>query len=294
MVEDEEKQRPAPSAQVPPSVPRPIPPAPRPGTVVAPPPPQGAPRPPAAPPVPAKQGRRKFLTLITIVGGLLALAPYVPFGRFLSASIQGSTNITKAQRIVLDNNATVNGKAAGKPVAVGDLANFPPNSGWVMTYPSSGDPTIDAQNPNTFVKFQLIRLPTELEGDKPVAASFVAFSKVCVHLWCSPNYNPQQCTSSGENGYTSAPGCETHELYECPCHGSAYRVPDGLCIEGPAAIQPPPTNAIPILTLSADSSGFLQVEPAVWDTTHNGVLGYGRYIQGVTTTDAYKQFIKTG
>jgi len=210
---------------------------------------------------------------MAVVGGLLALAPWGAFGSYLQASVGGSTSTTKPQTIVLDNNTSENGSAAGKTVNVKDLTSFPPNTAWVMTYPSSGDPTLDGQNPNTFVKFQLIRLPTELGGGNPEASAFVAFSKVCVHLWCSPNYG----------GGLSNPPPE-HQDYECPCHGSLYSVGAtsshsaavGVAFEGPAAVQPAPTNAIPMLTLQTDSSGNLQVVPPIWDVDHNGVIGYGR------------------
>jgi rieske iron-sulfur protein len=221
------------------------------------------------------------LTLIAVVGGLLSLAPWVPFGTFLSASVSGAASASKNVTIVLDNNTSENGSAAGKTVNVNDLTSFPPNSHWVMTYPSSGDPNLDGQNPNTFVKFELIRLPNELGGAKKEASAFVAFSKVCVHLWCSPNYNPAQCSTPGENGYISGAGCATHQLYECPCHGSAYSIgesgnPIGIATLGPAAVQPAPTNALPLLTLAADAKGNLQVVPPIWDVDHNGVIGYGR------------------
>jgi rieske iron-sulfur protein len=254
------------------------PPPPRPA---APPPPAPS-RPPAGP---AKKSRRRFLTLFAVVGGLLALAPWVPFGNFLSSSASGSSGAPTNQTIVLDDNPTENGSASGKTVNVNDMTTFPPNSSWVMTYPSSGDPTTDGQNPNTFVKFGLIRLPSELGGNQPNASAFVAFSKVCVHLWCSPNYNAQQCSNSSEKGYLSTPGCITHEQYECPCHGSTYTVgadgkPVGLSTSGPASVQPAPTNAIPLLTLTTDSKGNLQVVPPIWDVNHNGVIGYGRYAPG--------------
>jgi rieske iron-sulfur protein len=225
-----------------------------------------------------------------VVGGLLALAPWVPFGTYLSSSAGGSQTATKAQTIILDQNPLENGKASGKTVNVNDLNTFPPNSTWVMTYPSSGDPSIDGQNPNTFVKFALIRLPKELGGDKKTASDFVAFSKVCVHLWCSPNYNATQSSDSSENGYVA--GAATHELYECPCHGSGYSVGAGghavgEALIGPAAEQPPPTNAIPLLTLATDSSGNLQVVPPVWDIDHNGVIGYGRNLGNGAFTGSY-------
>jgi len=57
-------------------------------------------------------------------------------------------------------------------------------------------------------------------------------------------------------------------------------------VQGPASEQPPPTNAIPMLTLSADSGGQLYVEPPVWDVDHNGVIGYGRNYQ------SYLSYIK--
>ena len=170
------------------------------------------------------------------------------------------------------------GTAAGRKVNVGDLATFPPNSHWVITYPSSGDSKADAQVTDTFRKFELIRLPVELGGDKPAASSFVAFSKVCVHFECSPNYNPIQNVNPTENGYESGPGYTTHQNFECPCHGTTYRIPDGLAVDGPASRQPPPTNAVPMLTLSADDQGYLWVEPPIWDVYHNGKLGYGRYV----------------
>lgn len=212
--------------------------------------------------------------LVTI-GAFLSIIPFVPWGEFLSSSVTTAGKYTR-QKVVLDANTKANGSVAGRVVNVNDLASFPPNSHWLITYPSSGDLTVDAQNPDTFVKFELIRLPAELGGGNKDATAFVAFSKVCVHLWCSPSYNPEQCKNPNENGYQSGPGCTNHEQYECPCHGSIYRVPDGLSIAGPASLQPPPTNAIPMLTLSADKDGTLYIEPPIWDVDHNGVIGYGR------------------
>lgn len=252
-------------------------------------PPAAPPAPPAKPAAAPAKSRRRFLTLFAAVGGLLALAPWVPFGTYLSASSTGNTSLSKNANIVLDNNSS-NGNAAGKTVNVKNLDLFPPNNTWTMTYPSSGDPSIDGQNPNTFVKFALIRLPKELGGDQTSASAFVALSKVCVHLWCSPNYNPTQSVDPNENGYSA--GAPTHELYECPCHGSGYSVgvngePVGKALIGPAAQQPPPTNAMPILTLATDSAGNLQVVPPVWDINHNGVVGYGRNLGSGAYTGGY-------
>jgi rieske iron-sulfur protein len=252
--------------------------------VATPPPPRPAPvapRPPAhvqAPPsqAPRGTGRRTFLKLLVGISAVLSIIPFVPWGNFLLSSVS-STGPAKRQQVVLDLNTTTNnnanGNVAGKVVNVNDLSSFPPNSKWLVTYPTSGDITIDSQSPDTFTKFQLIRLPTQLGGSEKSAAAFVAFSKVCVHLWCSPNYDPQK---------SSTPSFET---YQCPCHGSIYEVPDGLAIAGPASEQAFPTNAIPMLTLTTDSNGDLYIEPPVWDVEHNGVLGYGRDYA------SYKNFI---
>ncbi len=218
-----------------------------------------------------------FIKLLVGVSAILALVPFVPWGNYLLSSVS-STGAYQRQKAVLDlntpTNKNANGAAAGKTVNVKDLTSFPPNGAWLLTYPSSGDITIDSENPNTFQKFQLIRLPADLGGSATSAAAFVAYSKVCVHLWCSPNYDPQGSTDP------------SFETYQCPCHGSIYQLPTkdksgnlvdaGKAIEGPANLQPPPTNAIPMLTLTADSNGDLYIEPPVWDVDHNGVIGYGR------------------
>ncbi len=219
-----------------------------------------------------KTTRRRFIKAILIVAplALATLGGYV-----LSRYIAGPS---LARQLLMVDDSSFYGTAAGRKVNVGDLATFPPNSHWVITYPSSGDSKADAQVTDTFRKFELIRLPVELGGDKPAASSFVAFSKVCVHLECSPNYNPTQNVNPTENGYESGPGYTTHQNFECPCHGTTYRIPDGLAFDGPASRQPPPTNAVPMLTLSADDQGYLRVEPPIWDVDHNGKLGYGRYV----------------
>jgi rieske iron-sulfur protein len=254
--------------------PKPVTPPPRPPT------PMGA---PAARPAVKDTGKRTLIKLLATAGVVLSFVPFVPWGKFLLSSVS-STGDKKPQLAVLDlNNSTnrnANGAAAGKTVNVNDLATFPPNGTWLLTYPSSGDITVDSQNPDTFQKFQLIRLPSELGGDQKSAAAFVGYSKVCVHLWCSPNYNPTQTKNPKENGYKAPdPNTITHQQYECPCHGSIYEIPDGKATDGPASLQPAPTNAIPMLTLTADSSGNLWIEKPVEDVDHNGLLGYGRNYQ---------------
>jgi len=247
------------------------------------------PRPPVSTPAPASRpqqpkdsGRRKFLKAALAVGAILSIVPYVPWGAFLSSSVStGTAKRYLLQKVRVDQN-TKYGAASGKLVNVNDLSTFQANDHWVITYPTSGDPSIDSQNPDTFLKYELIRLPESLGGASKKATDFVAFSKVCVHLWCSPNYQPAQ----------------GHQQYECPCHGSIYEVPDGKAVQGPASVQAAPTNAIPMLTLQADSSGQLYVVFPNRDPTKpfpsdqvdpieaNGELGFGRDYA------SYKNFIK--
>lgn len=233
-----------------------------------------------SPPQQQKAGRRGFLKAVLALGAFLTMVTFVPWGQYLSSSVSHPGAYTR-QKVVTDINP-LNGSGSGKAVNVSDLTTFPSNGSWLITYPTSGDLTLDSQNPDTFVKWQLIRLPEQLGGGSKDASAFVAFSKVCVHLWCSPNYDPEKTT------------LPANESYQCPCHGSIYRIPDGLSIAGPASLQSTPNNAIPLLTLSADAAGDLYVEPPIFDVNHNGVVGYGRYVPGVTeplTTgdEPYKQ-----
>ena len=276
---------------LPPAPPRPAAPPPRPPAV--------APSSSTTATKPKDSGRRNFVKALFAVGAILSIVPFVPWGSFLSSSVStGSSKTYLLQKVRVDQNAKY-GAASGQLVNVNDLATFPANDHWVITYPTSGDPTLDSENPDTFLKYELIRLPIELGGADKKATDFVAFSKVCVHLWCSPNYNPTQTNNPQENGYQAPSGSvTTHQQYECPCHGSIYEVPDGKAVHGPASLQAAPANAIPMLTLQADSSGQLYVvypnrdptkpfpNDAVDPIEANGELGYGRDYA------SYQNFIK--
>ena len=135
--------------------------------------------PPTSGPSAKSTGRRGFLKALLAIGAVLSVVPFVPWENFLLSSVS-STGAYKRQKAVLDlntpTNKNANGAVAGKTANVNDLASFPPNGSWLVTYPSSGDVTVDSQNPDTFQKFALIRLPQELGGSVKSAAAFVAFS----------------------------------------------------------------------------------------------------------------------
>jgi Rieske Fe-S protein len=219
--------------------------------------------------------RRTFLKVLLGLGATLGLTPTVtiPLAERL---VQAKVNqANKRQKVVVDDSPP-EGAAAGKAVNVNDLSTFPPNSSWTITYPSSGDAGVDGKNPNTFEKFRLIRLPVELGGSDADASSFAALSVVCTHLWCSLDYNPTQGGNPGENGYR--PNAPAHQDLECPCHANFYSVPDGVLTNVALLHEKPPATALPYLILSADSEGYLWIEPPIWDYAHNGVIGYGRYV----------------
>jgi len=102
--------------------------------------------------------RRDFLKLMGAAGTGLAFAPFVPFGNFMPNPSQATLEKVK---VILPDGTQANVKT------------FPINHSEVITYPSTGDPALDAE---AFRKWQFIRLPQELGGDKQDVSSFRAYS----------------------------------------------------------------------------------------------------------------------
>ena len=48
---------------------------------------------------------------------------------------------------------------------------------------------------------------------------------------------------------------------ECPCHGSLYDPLTGIAFAGPASLQSPPSNVLPMLDLEADQNGAIWIKP---------------------------------
>jgi len=120
-------------------------------------PPPRPPVPTQSPPAAAAQqkpsGRRTFLKALVAISAVLTIIPFVPWGNFLLSSVS-SHGALQRQQAVLDLNTTTNnnanGAVAGKTVNVNDLTSFPPNSTWLITYPTSGDINVDSQSPTRF------------------------------------------------------------------------------------------------------------------------------------------------
>ena len=141
-----------------------------------------------------------------------------------------------------------------------NIKTFPVNSAEVITYPWSDDPVL---NQEPFKKWQLVRLPKELGGEANDISAFRVYSMACLHLWCLWKYWPEEGRKRGE----------------CPCHGSMYSMLDGKAFAGPASLQAPPSNVLPVLYLEADGNGDLWIKPAEWDVHKNGIVRYGRFLE---------------
>ena len=189
--------------------------------------------------------RRDFLKLMGAAGTGLAFAPFVPWGNFMPNP--SSASLEKVPVELPDGTqANVN--------------TFPTNHAEVITYPKTGDRVLDEE---AFRKWQFIRLPPELGGEKKDVTSFRAYSMVCLHLWCLWKYWPQEGRKRGE----------------CPCHGSMYDPLTGQSFAGPASLQAPPSDVLPALDFEADPDGSMWITPPVWGVNQNGVVGFGRYLK---------------
>lgn len=193
-----------------------------------------------------KLSRRGFLTELAVIGGILAVGSIVGYSLYSlvenakPSNIGGTSSENAVQEIV--NPSTNN------PVKTSDLAE---NSFLNFVYPRS---TTASLNSNTFAQFVLIHLPKGFTAPKnlgvvdPVSGdTFIAFSRVCVHLWCL-------CTFDTES-----------ELIACPCHGSQFVAGQGpsnnelpgTAISGPAAQQKAPNNTLPVATLVLAPDGTI-------------------------------------
>jgi len=187
--------------------------------------------------------RRDFLKLMGAAGTGLAFAPFVPFGNFMPNPSQAS--LEKVPVILPDGTQA-------------HVETFPLNHSEVITYPSTGDAALDAE---AFRKWQFMRIPEELGGAKNDVSSLLAYSMICLHLWCLWKYWPDEGRKRGE----------------CPCHGSMYDVMSGTAYIGPASVQAAPSNTLPKLTLEVDPDGLVYILPPKFNANDNGVIGYGRF-----------------
>jgi Rieske Fe-S protein len=182
---------------------------------------------------------------MTAGGIAMAFVPFVQWGKYMP---NPRGDILEKAKVIIPSGTHAN------------IYTFPINHAEVITYPVTGDRVLDEE---AFRKWQLIRLPEELGGAANDVSAFRVYSNVCLHLWCLWKYYPEVGKKRGE----------------CPCHASTYDPLTGRAIGGPAAVQAPPSNVLPRLDLEADSDGFLYIIPPKFDTSENGIVGYGRFLK---------------
>jgi ubiquinol-cytochrome c reductase iron-sulfur subunit len=197
--------------------------------------------------------RRDFLKLLAAAGTVMTFAPFVDWGKFLPNT---KTAVAEKAKVMLPDGSQAN------------IHTFPVNHSEVVIYPKTDDQVL---NKESFRTWQLIRLPTELQGNVDSASSFRLYSMVCLHLWCLWRYVPRGPSKIDPSKMVNGNG-------QCPCHGSMYDPLTGKAYEGPASLQGPPSNALPRLDIEADSKGDLWILPPTWDLRKNGIVGYGRYL----------------
>jgi Rieske Fe-S protein len=168
---------------------------------------------------------------------VLAATPYIPFGAFLRPAVL--LDVPERQEIRFVDGTLAN------------IRDLPLNQANIFVWPRFDNPKLDSE---PFRRWQLIRLPAELGGDREDPSALRAYSMICVHLWCLWNYSTDRSRA------------------ECPCHGSIYNVQNGLAIEGPASLQAAPNNALAQLRLDIEDNGTVVV------TGIDGVVGYGRRV----------------
>ncbi len=114
-----------------------------------------------------------------------------------------------------------------------------------------------------YYKNIVVRIPKDLNPTSqsnfttaPNGARFAAYNTTCVHLRCLVN-----------PGYAGNPPSGEFRL-QCPCHGSQYRLTDGVPVAGPAFDLG--LNPLPQIQLTTDSAGNIRA------TAINGTVGIGR------------------
>ncbi len=217
-------------------------------TTSAPPPQTSTPPTSAQPPVKGPLiSRRRFLQGAVLASTGLALASVGASGQILGPLIPPSTS---SQDII--DWATLDGQY--QAVKAGSTLYQPINYSEFFYYPydSSVSP---------YYKNIIARLPdpliNPLHPTDPILSHVVAFNVTCVHLRCLVN-----------PGYAGAAGSGEFRL-QCPCHGSQYRLIDGVPVAGPAFDLG--LNPLPQVQLQVDSNGKIS---AVGQLT--GVPGIGR------------------
>jgi Rieske Fe-S protein len=124
----------------------------------------------------------------------------------------------------------------------------------VVRIPDSVQLTSQSYTPLAVSKSVLQQIDPSITQD----GKFLAYNTTCVHLRCL--VNPGYDSGSGEF------------RLQCPCHGSQYRMSDGVPVAGPA--HDLGLNPLPQITIAVDSSGNITAINGL--NGINGTPGVGR------------------
>jgi Rieske Fe-S protein len=221
---------------------------------------------PAPSPLPIKKpliSRRAFIVSalgvsVLLTAGSLAqsgniLAPLIPPSEDVVVAGSASTLEQEYQNALASKNSSNN---VYVPVGYSDFFYFP--------YPVTASPyykDIIVRLPDVVIptsNSQILTVPQTINGTL-YNSKFVAYNTTCVHLQClvNPGYDPV----SGEF------------RLQCPCHGSQYRMSDGVPVAGPAFDLG--LNPLPQITIDYDkTTGYVRAING--QNGINGVPGVGR------------------
>ncbi len=190
-------------------------------------------QPPTSAP-PAKRpliSRRRFLQGALAASAVLAAASVGASGQILGPLIPTSAtsqDIIDWKTLDSQYQAVKSSSSLYQPINYSEFFYYP--------YDSSVSP---------YYKNVIARLPDPLKNPlyptDPILSHVAAFNVTCVHLRCLVN-----------PGYAGNPGSGEFRL-QCPCHGSQYRLIDGVPVAGPAYDLG--LNPLPEVQLSVDANG---------------------------------------
>ena len=195
-------------------------------------------QPAATPPpntTPPKKGplisRRRFIQAAVAASTVLAAASVGASGQILGPLIPTSAtsqDIIDWKTLDSQYQAVKSSSSLYQPINYSEFFYYP--------YDSSVSP---------YYKNVIARLPDPLKNPlyptDPILSHVAAFNVTCVHLRCLVN-----------PGYAGNPGSGEFRL-QCPCHGSQYRLIDGVPVAGPAYDLG--LNPLPEVQLSVDANG---------------------------------------
>ncbi len=175
--------------------------------------------------------RRRFIQAAVAASTVLAAASVGASGQILGPLIPTSAtsqDIIDWKTLDSQYQAVKSSSSLYQPINYSEFFYYP--------YDSSVSP---------YYKNVIARLPDPLKNPlyptDPILSHVAAFNVTCVHLRCLVN-----------PGYAGNPGSGEFRL-QCPCHGSQYRLIDGVPVAGPAYDLG--LNPLPEVQLSVDANG---------------------------------------